>query len=67
MRKRMLTSDKTDIVKSDGQPVPARSSNALSAHDVGVSAHAHRAVATALVQERHVDGQRRARLDPVWI
>jgi hypothetical protein len=67
VRKRMFTPDKADIVKSDGQTVPARSSNALSAHDVGVGAHAHRAVPTALFQERHIDGQRRAWLDPMRI
>ncbi len=63
----MLIPDKADIVKSDGQTVPASFSNLLSAHNVGVGAHAHRMVPTALFEERHIEGQRRTWLDPVRI
>jgi hypothetical protein len=57
----------TDIVKSDCQTMPPRSSGGLGSHHVGISAHAHSAVTTALFEERYLDEQRRARINPMRI
>src|SRR5450759_2479548 len=56
-----------DLVKGDGQSVPAWFSVGPSAHDVGVAAHPNSVVTTALFDERDLDAQWRARLDPLRI
>jgi len=57
----------TDLVESDSQSVPVRFFSLFSTHNVGLGAHANSAVTKAFFDERHLDAQRRTRLNPLWI
>jgi hypothetical protein len=56
-----------NLIEGHRQNVPSGFSVSLSTHDVGIAAHANRSVTKAFFDKRHLDPQRCARLDPLWI